>query len=79
MSQLTVTHPRTVLDALRKGDGPMTTAQVIAAVVDELGYGHDAAGGMSTRVRGSLFYQWKVRGAVVKEGDRETARWTIAG
>ena len=70
---------RMILNALRKGAQPLTTAQVIAAVVDELGYGPDAAAGMSTRVRGSLLYQWKVRGSVVKEGERETARWTIAG
>ncbi len=70
---------RTVLNALRQAGRPSTTAEVIEAVVAELGYGADAAVGMSTRVRGSLLYLWKVRGLVVKEGERETARWTIAG
>ncbi len=69
---------RLILGALRKGERPMTTAEVIEAVVAELGYGADAAAGMSTRIRGSLLYLWKVRGLVVKEGERETARWTIA-
>jgi hypothetical protein len=33
---------------------------------------------MSSRVRSSLFYLWKVRGSIVKEGERETALWRIA-
>lgn len=70
---------RLILDALRKGARAMTTAEVIEAVVTELGYDGDAIAGMSTRVRGSLLYQWKVRGSVIKEGERETARWRIAG
>ncbi len=69
---------RTVLSVLRKGGRPMTTAEVIEAVVVELSYGADAAVGMKSRVRGGLLYLWKVRGLVTKEGERETARWTIA-
>jgi transposase-like protein len=29
--------------------------------------------------RGSLLYLWKVRGSIIKEGERETALWRIAG
>ena len=69
---------RTVLSVLREGARPMTTAEVIEAVVVELNYGADAAVGMKGRVRGSLLYQWKVRGLLTKDGERETARWSIA-
>jgi hypothetical protein len=55
----------------------MTTVEVIEGVVAEPGYGAEAAAGMRTRVRGSLLYLWKVRGSIAKEGERETARWTI--
>jgi len=33
---------------------------------------------MSHRVRANLLYQSKVVGGVVKEGERETARWSLA-
>ena len=42
------------------------------------GYGPDAAEGMKRRVRANLLYLAKVRGSVVKEGERESARWAIA-
>ena len=68
---------RMVLDALRKGERPMTTGEVIAAVCGDLGYGPDAAEGMKRRVRANLLYLAKVRRIVVKEGERETARWRL--
>jgi hypothetical protein len=68
---------RLILDALRRGARPMTTGEVIESVVSGLGYDGAAAVGMSTRVRGALLYQWRVRGSIVKEGERETARWAI--
>jgi hypothetical protein len=69
---------RLILGALRTGARPMATVEVIQAVIAELGYGDDAAGGMSTRIRGGLIYLCKTRRLVVKEGDRETTRWVIA-
>ncbi len=70
---------RVILDAMRKGDRPMTALEIVAAVVAELKFREDAAKGMKSRVRSSLLYLWKVRGSVVKEGERETAVWRIAG
>jgi hypothetical protein len=55
----------------------MTTAEVIDAVVAELKFGPEAAKGMRNRVRANLLYLAKVRGSVVKEGERETARWGL--
>ncbi len=67
-----------ILDAMRKGNPPMTALEIVAAVVAELKFGDDAAKGMKSRIRSSLLYLWKVRGSVVKEGERETAVWKIA-
>ncbi len=68
---------RLVLDALRKADRPLSTQEVIAAVVSVAGFGPEAAAGMRSRVRSNLLYLAKVRGLVVKEGERETARWAL--
>jgi hypothetical protein len=69
---------RLVLDALRRGARPMTTREIVASIVEKVGYGPDAAKGMSHRVRANLLYQSKVVGRVVKTGERETARWSLA-
>ena len=66
---------RLILDALRKAERPLTTLEIVAAVVAELGFGVDAEKGMKSRVRSSLLYLSKVRGSVIKEGERETAVW----
>ena len=68
---------RVILEAMRKGARPMTTLEIVAAVVADLNFGEDAAKGMKSRVRSSLLYLWKVRGAVLKEGERKTARWRL--
>ena len=62
---------------MRKGDWPMTTLEIIAAVVADLNFGDEAAKGMKSRVRSSLLYLWKIRGSVIKEGERETAVWRL--
>lgn len=69
---------RLVLGALRAGARPMTTREVIGAIVAELGYGEDASKAMSHRVRANLLYLSKGRGLVVKEGERAGARWALA-
>jgi hypothetical protein len=69
---------RLIFSALRKGNRPMTTAEVVAAVVQELGHSPDAAKGMANRVRANLHYLCKERGTVTKEGGRLSARWSIA-
>lgn len=65
-----------VLEAMRKGDRPMTTAEIIAAIVADLGYGDDAAKGMRNRVRGNLTYLAKA-GRIAKTGDRATTNWAL--
>ena len=55
----------------------MTTREIIASIVEKMGYGPDAAKGMSNRVRANLLYQTKVVGRLRKEGERETARWSL--
>lgn len=69
---------RLILDALRDADRPMATLEVVDSIVATLGYGPDAAKGMKGRVRANLLYLWKTRGLVTKEGERETARWSLA-
>lgn len=69
---------RLILDALREAEKPLTTKEVIAAIVARLGYGEDAAKAMSHRVRANLLYLSKARGEVVKEGERAGARWALA-
>ncbi len=69
---------RLVLDALRRGGRPMTTREIIVSIVEKVGYGPDATKGMSNRGRANLLYQSKVVGRLKKEGERETARWSLA-
>ena len=68
---------RMILGALRKGDKPMTTGEVIDAIVAELNFGPDAAKGMKNRVRANLTYLARMRGTIVKDGDRATATWAL--
>ena len=68
---------RLVLDALRDGGKPMTTREVIEAIVARLGYEGDASKAMSHRVRANLLYLSKTRGEVAKEGERAGARWLL--
>jgi len=69
---------RLVLDALRRRGQPMTTREIVASIVEKVGYGPDAAKGMSHRVRANLLYQSKIIGRVTKTGERETAKWSLA-
>lgn len=68
---------RMILAALRRGERPMATAEVVASVVAELKFGPEAAKGMSSRVRANLLYLAKVRGLVVKDGEGKDARWSL--
>jgi hypothetical protein len=60
------------LGAPRRGERPMTTGEVVAAIVAELNYGPEAANGMTNRVRANLRYLRDTRGLVTKEGERRT-------
>ncbi len=66
-----------ILDALRRGDWPMRTAEVTSAVAKAMGFGPEAEAGLKSRVRSKLLYLAKVRGSVVKEGEREGAVWRL--
>lgn len=68
---------RLILDALRDGARPMTLREVVASIVATLGYGDDAAKGMTNRVRANLLYLVKRGGSVVKEGERGAAKWEL--
>ncbi len=67
---------RLILGAMRKGAKPMSTAEVGAGIVEELGYGDDAASGLRNRVRANLRYL-EVRGAVAKDGKGPGATWQL--
>ncbi len=69
---------RLILGALRRGARPMTTAEVVDSIIAELGYGEDAKAGMRNRVRANLQYLSRVRGSVVKAGERAGATWGLA-
>ena len=68
---------RLVTDALRKGARPMHLSEIVACIVETLGYGLDTAKGITQRVRANLLYQTRVRGVVRKDGEREKARWAL--
>jgi hypothetical protein len=70
---------RLILDAIRKAERPLTTKEIVAAIVAEQGYGPEAVSGMGDSIRSTLAYLLKVRGLVAREGERETARWSILG
>ena len=65
---------RLILKAMRMGDRPMTTAEVVDGIVAELGYGDDAESGLQNRVRSNLLYLSKMRQVV----NRGTGRGDVA-
>ena len=68
---------RLIMDAMRKGARPMSTAEVVDGIVADLGYGDDAASGLRNRVRANLRYLEK-GGRVTKEGSGPGALWRLA-
>jgi hypothetical protein len=69
---------RLILDALRRADGkPLSTPDIADAIIAAKGYGQEARPALIRRVRANLSYLLRQRGAVVKSGDRLTARWTL--
>lgn len=49
----------------------------IAVLEDQLFATLALAKGMTQRVRANMLYQTRVRGVVVKEGEREMAKWSL--
>jgi hypothetical protein len=70
---------RLILDALRKADGkPQTNVEIAKAIVAAKGYGEESLPALIRRVRANLSYLKRDRGAVVKTGNRLSARWSLA-
>ncbi|MGA2794142.1 MAG: hypothetical protein ABSE69_11495 [Roseiarcus sp.] len=67
---------RLILDAMRKGERAMTTGEIVTAIVADLGYGADAAKGMTNRVRANLAYLARAK-RMAKQGERADARWSL--
>ena len=68
---------RLVLNALRGHGKPMATLDVIAAINAQLGFDEAAGHAMGHRARATLSYLSRVRGIVVKTGERSEARWHL--
>jgi hypothetical protein len=68
---------RLILDALRRSERPLTTAEVIAVIAAEMNFGSNVPAGVKARVRAGLGYLRNVRGSLVKEGARATAVWRL--
>lgn len=67
---------RMILDALRRAERPLTTAEVATALLQAGGHGESARPTVTPRVRGNLSYLAR-QGKVVKSGDRKGARWSL--
>jgi len=69
---------RLILDALRQAEGqPLSTPEIAQAIIDAKGYGQEAKHALIRRVRANLSYLLRKRGAVVKSGERLTAKWQL--
>jgi len=68
---------RLVRDALRRGVKPLTLSQVVANVTAELGHGEEAIPAMRHRVRASLQYLLRDKGAVQKHGSGSRVTWSL--
>lgn len=70
---------RLILDALRCAKGkPLSTPDIADAIIAAKGYGEEAKHALIRRVRANLSYLLRQRRAVVKTGDRLTAKWALA-
>ena len=67
---------RMILDALRRAERPLTTAEVATALLEAGGHGESARPTVTPRVRGNLSYLMR-RGKVIKSGDWKGARWAL--
>ena len=67
---------RLILGALRDANGPVSTAQIVKAILAAGGHGQSAKSAVAPRVRGSLAYQER-RGLVIKTGTGKTVRWAL--
>jgi len=69
---------RLILDALRRSQSPLGTAEIVASIIRELGHEEGAARGMQHRVRANLQYLHRDRRLVLKHGTGRDTRWSLA-
>lgn len=68
---------RLVVGVLREADGrPLSTLEIVAAIMESQGVGSEAKAAIRARVRSNLAYLER-RGKVEKKGDRVSARWLL--
>jgi hypothetical protein len=67
---------RMILGTLREADQPLSTADIVSAILTKGGHGKAARPTMAPRVRGNLAYQER-RGMVVKTGNSKGVRWRL--
>ena len=67
---------RLILGVLRDANGPVSTVQIVRAILAAGGHGQSAKSAVAPRVRGNLAYQER-RGLVVKTGTGKTVRWAL--
>ncbi|GJL94683.1 MAG: hypothetical protein DHS20C05_10880 [Hyphococcus sp.] len=69
---------RMIMDALRRAGKPITTYEVVTAIIDEMGHGEAARSALSQRVRGNLAYHETKTGNILKVGAGTNVRWRLA-
>ncbi|WP_072372696.1 hypothetical protein [Hyphomicrobium sp. NDB2Meth4] len=68
---------RLVVGVLREADGrPLSTLEIVAAIMEKEGIGSDAKVAIRARVRSNLAYLER-SGKVAKVGNRLTAQWHL--
>jgi hypothetical protein len=55
----------------------LASREVIEAIAGRTNYGSNPPAGMTGNIRAGLRYMAK-RGAITKEGERKSAKWTLA-
>ncbi len=68
---------RLIFDALRRAGEPISTADVVKALLAATGNNEDARRALAPRVRGNLAYQHG-RKTIVKVGGGRETRWKLA-
>jgi hypothetical protein len=71
---------RRVLDALRKADGPLTTAAIVRAIMADKGFPIDegALSAAITDMAITVLRRLSKRGTVTKSGTSRNAQWALA-
>jgi len=68
---------RMILDALRRAGEPITTKEIVTAVMEEMGHGESSRSALAQRVRGNLAYHERSTGNIVKVGEGRETQWRL--